>query len=463
MLKLYFCTKCLVMQKLLIRNFGPITSADVEIEDFMVLIGPQASGKSTISKSIYLFKSLKDDLVRYIIDTIEENSGLQEPATAFKKKIRTKFVSFWGTTKHLSQFRLEYVYGTSKTITLFLDKGYVKAEFSQIFHDELHHIFKETSNFIKKNQNINRAFASASEIITNDSEKKAFYRKVENLVNALFEDDRLSLYIPAGRSLLSTLSDPLQKMLLTRIVGQGSDKNGDIVDPYLLDYSLKAFIERISNSKNGYNQNLETVIKDRAKYTNEPVDNESLKIVLEIFDKILKGRYRFDKDGEKVLLPNLDKFVKLSFASSGQQEVVWILLQIFSIVLNRTKIFMVIEEPEAHLFPVAQNDMVELICLLSNLNNNQIMITTHSPYILSSLNNFIYAGKLGKTKPLAVSKLVNKKVWLKPERVAAFYIENGILNNIIDDELQLIKAEEIDRASSLINQQFNHLFELDLT
>ena len=452
----------LSIQKLSIQNFGPIVRADIQIEDFMVLIGPQASGKSTISKSIYLFKSLKDDLVRYIIDTIEENSRLTEPATAFKKKIRTKFVSFWGTTKHLSQFRLEYTYGFNKTITLFLDRGYVKAEFSQIFHDELHNIFTETLNFIKKKQNINKTFASASEIIASDSEKKAFYRKIENLVNTLFEDDRLPLYIPAGRSLLSTLSDPLQKMLLTRIVGQGSEKNGD-VDPYLLDYSLKAFIERISNSKNGYNQNLEAVIKDRAKYTNEPTDKESLKIVLEIFDKILKGRYRFDKDGEKVLLQNSDKFIKLSFASSGQQEVVWILLQIFSIVLNRTKVFMVIEEPEAHLFPVAQNDIVELICLLSNLNNNQIMITTHSPYILSSLNNFIYAGKLGKTKSLAVSKLVNKKVWLDPEKVSAFYIENGILDNIIDDELQLIKAEEIDRASSLINQQFNDLFELDLT
>lgn len=450
------------MQKLSIQNFGPIVKADVKIEDFMVFIGPQASGKSTISKSIYLFKSLKDDLVRYIIDTIEENNRLIEPATAFKKKIRTKFVSFWGTTKHLSQFRLKYTYGNNKTVKLFLEEGYVGAEFSQIFHDELHNIFTETLNFIHKNQNINKSFASASELITIDSEKKAFYKKIENLVNILFEDDRLPLYIPAGRSLLSTLSDPLQKMLLTRIVGQGTEKNGDI-DPYLLDYSLKAFIERISNSKNGYNQNLETLIKDKGKYTNEPIDNESLKTVIEIFDRILKGRYRFDKDGEKVLLQNSKNFIKLSFASSGQQEVVWILLQIFSLILNRTKVFMVIEEPEAHLFPVAQNDIVELICLLSNLNNNQIMITTHSPYILSSLNNFIYAGKLAKTKPVEVAKIVNKKSWLKPEKVSAFYIEEGVLKDIIDSELQLIKAEEIDRASSIINNQFNHLFELDLT
>jgi predicted ATP-dependent endonuclease of OLD family len=450
------------MQKLSIQNFGPIVSVDINVNDFMVIIGPQASGKSTISKSIYLFKSLKDDLVRYVIDTIEQNDELKEPTTEFKNKIRTKFVSFWGTTKHLSQFSLVYSYGNSKTIRLFPDGGYVKADFSPPFHDELSNIFQETSNFIRKNQNINKAFASASEIIGIDSEKKAFYRRIETLVNSLFEDDRLPLYIPAGRSLLSTLSDRLQKLLLSKIEGESGERNGNI-DPYLLDYSLKAYLERISNLKNGYHQDFETLIKDKENYTNEPIDRETLKNVIEISDKIIKGRYKFENDRETIVLQDSKGFINLSLASSGQQEVVWILLQIFSLVLNRTKVFMVIEEPEAHLFPVAQKDVVELICLLSNLNNNQIMITTHSPYILSSLNNYIYAGKLAKTKSAEVAKLINKKSWLKPEKVAAFYIEEGVLNNIIDDELQLIKVEEIDRASAIINEQFNHLFELDLT
>ncbi|MFI5196918.1 MAG: AAA family ATPase, partial [Chitinophagales bacterium] len=33
-----------------IKNFGPIISLDVEIRKFNILIGPQAAGKSTISK-----------------------------------------------------------------------------------------------------------------------------------------------------------------------------------------------------------------------------------------------------------------------------------------------------------------------------------------------------------------------------------------------------------------------------
>jgi predicted ATPase len=46
------------MQRLVIRNFGPIKKLDLKIKDFLVFIGAQASGKSTISKSIYFFKSL---------------------------------------------------------------------------------------------------------------------------------------------------------------------------------------------------------------------------------------------------------------------------------------------------------------------------------------------------------------------------------------------------------------------
>ncbi|MEM7657450.1 MAG: AAA family ATPase, partial [Bacteroidota bacterium] len=45
------------MQKIIVRNFGPIREAEVEIKPLTVLIGEQASGKSTIAKLVYFFKS----------------------------------------------------------------------------------------------------------------------------------------------------------------------------------------------------------------------------------------------------------------------------------------------------------------------------------------------------------------------------------------------------------------------
>ena len=52
------------MQKLIVDNFKQITHAEIEVKDFLLLIGPQASGKSTIAKLIFFFKFLQ----QYYID-----------------------------------------------------------------------------------------------------------------------------------------------------------------------------------------------------------------------------------------------------------------------------------------------------------------------------------------------------------------------------------------------------------
>jgi predicted ATP-dependent endonuclease of OLD family len=157
--------------------------------------------------------------------------------------------------------------------------------------------------------------------------------------------------------------------------------------------------------------------------------------------------------------------VKLQYASSGQQESVWILLLIFRYILDETSVFMVFEEPEAHLYPETQSDVVELIGLLANVYNNQIIITTHSPYILSAFNNLLYAYQVGKNKigdeREAVESIVNSKSWIDPNRISAYFISENGYESIIDEELKLIQAEKIDSASSIINDKFNDLFNLD--
>lgn len=83
---------------------------EIDVKDILLFIGPQASGKSTISKTIYFFKSLKDDLIRYLIDLIEKND-FEKPLGTFSKKIRAKFLNFfWGPTHHFGNMNLKYQY-----------------------------------------------------------------------------------------------------------------------------------------------------------------------------------------------------------------------------------------------------------------------------------------------------------------------------------------------------------------
>ncbi|MBK8562198.1 MAG: AAA family ATPase [Saprospiraceae bacterium] len=57
------------MQKLIVRNFGPIRELDLDIKDLSLFIGEQATGKSTVAKLIYFFKKVvKDELVGYLVN-----------------------------------------------------------------------------------------------------------------------------------------------------------------------------------------------------------------------------------------------------------------------------------------------------------------------------------------------------------------------------------------------------------
>lgn len=177
-------------------------------------------------------------------------------------------------------------------------------------------------------------------------------------------------------------------------------------------------------------------------------------------NKILKSKYKVVGEEERLYF-NDQNYVKLGYASSGQQEALWIILFIFRLILIGANFLTVIEEPETHLYPEAQNEMVKLMALLANVNQNQIIITTHSPYILSAFNNLLYAHQIGKDKPDEVAKLVNPKLWLDIERTSAYFIDGDSYESIIDPELKLIQAEKIDSASRIINETFDKLFNLD--
>lgn len=105
--------------------------------------------------------------------------------------------------------------------------------------------------------------------------------------------------------------------------------------------------------------------------------------------------------------------------------------------------------------------MINLIALLANINSNQVIVTTHNPYILTSLNNLLYANKVGQKYEGDVKKIIDKNIWLKLEKISAYKVENGTLTDIADKELGILKVEEIDNASRKINEEFDKLYNLE--
>ena len=144
------------------------------------------------------------------------------------------------------------------------------------------------------------------------------------------------------------------------------------------------FVKKIASNKSylsGWESGFEKIktIKDNFKHltTNKQSStqtNRNLESV-RVFE-ILKGEYIND-DGEEKIKLNSQESVDLRNASSGQQEAIRILQDIIVVMRKQSKILRIVEEPEAHLFPVAQKNLIELLALMVNQDDdNQLIITT---------------------------------------------------------------------------------------
>ncbi|GHV21177.1 hypothetical protein FACS189428_1160 [Clostridia bacterium] len=431
------------MQRIEIKHFGPIEDLQLDIKDFMLFIGPQASGKSTIAKTIFFFKSLQNDWVDFLRETIEKNDFSNSMET-FTKNIRKKFFEYFGLNNP-NDLYLKYSYNSLLHITITSrEQGYVNAVFSEQFEIFTKHFVKECEDF-KNSLTIETDSRSMSTkaFLKYSTQINEFVRYLTASSNSIFEESREMIFIPAGRSLLATLTDQLQ-----------------VIEQQKLDVLMRSFVKKINILKPLFKQSLSEMVKARELLTQSEIDFEKTKIAEEIIQRILQGKYQYDNDGEKIYYEN-GKYVRLNYSSSGQQESLWILLLLFVVILQQQNVFIVIEEPEAHLFPEAQKEISALIALVSNMKQSQVIITTHSPYILASINNLILADKVGTIAPAEVSKKVNQQVWINRDKVYAALVEQGKVSDIIDKDWNLIQQEQIDTVSRQINEEFDFLYQYE--
>ena len=130
----------------------------------------------------------------------------------------------------------------------------------------------------------------------------------------------------------------------------------------------------------------------------------------------------------------------------------------FSTVAGRfvnSTLLQIVEEPEQNLYPTSQVLVAQR--LIENTNSiGRLIVTTHSPYILSSINNYIFAYDL-RDHIKKYPKGLSKNVLINYEDISAVKIEDGRIYSILDDEARMIDVTEIDGCSSEINELFDKL------
>ena len=125
--------------------------------------------------------------------------------------------------------------------------------------------------------------------------------------------------------------------------------------------------------------------------TNPRPDTAS-EIVLKLFRTILEGEV--DKEETTYIYTTNDASMPVSAAAASIREIAP--LQILAKKQDVSRCAILVEEPEAHLHPLKQRMMADIIGALSH-NGAIMQITTHSDYFLRRLNELIMFAKAKKT------------------------------------------------------------------
>ena len=398
-------------ERLVIKNFGPIKSIDLELGKMTILIGEQATGKSTIAKVLAVcryfsyiadfrtninlsneqfFEGLKNwELDGYLL----ENSEIYFENSDYSFQVKNKKITETEVVTDLKPL-LEKIYFEQET------KFTPKSEKAIELTNEL----QETKNAIENNF-FNGWFPS----------EKFFRLDVSKVISNPF-------YIPTERGLQSIFS-----------LGKSSIQN--ISDSLFNQFAKMDMFARAFKN--------ETEIKP-----------------LNILYKNVNGQ-GFVKNERQT------EFSSLYNGASGYQSIIPVVLAVKYYSENkRKKKTFIIEEPELNLFPKAQKKLMEFFVENINTNGHSFLLPTHSPYIVSTLGNLIYAHKIGnldnKKYSEEVKKSIPEKYWLNINDISAYYLENGEAKNLVNTEECLINLDNLDSVSEIINKEFDELLNLEV-
>lgn len=120
------------MSRIIINRLGPIEHCELEMDDFMVLTGPQSSGKSTIAKSVFFFKNVKNILLQQLRKQHMLNADRIDLSMKDRliRELRSCFLQMFGSTWCMDKdMTLYYEYTDDIAITVFLKEDPVSPNY----------------------------------------------------------------------------------------------------------------------------------------------------------------------------------------------------------------------------------------------------------------------------------------------------------------------------------------------
>ncbi|MCU0540731.1 MAG: AAA family ATPase [Oscillatoriaceae cyanobacterium Prado104] len=176
--------------------------------------------------------------------------------------------------------------------------------------------------------------------------------------------------------------------------------------------------------------------------------------------EILQGKVDFEtSDLRKEILFQIQENTKLEMpiVSSMVKELAPLVLCLRYLVEPNE--LLIIDEPEMNLHPAAQVEIAEFLAMLVNAGL-QVLITTHSPYIVDHLANLMQAAK--HQDPDSIKEmfyLERSDAFISQDKVSIYLFEDGTAKNILSEE-GTINWETFGRVSDDVSRIYGNLLKI---
>ncbi|GHV39579.1 hypothetical protein AGMMS49546_11880 [Spirochaetia bacterium] len=407
-----------------IENFLTIKKFRWTIKEFNVITGEMGSGKSLCMKLLYFFEQI---FVSSIFFAPAFSKQLFENGNFFERLSRNFEKNFFLNYNNYNLTGLKVTYSYTNTTTAFAisvkwNSGEKKLEW-------------ESEYFLN---NLQKWAGYFGDVATPDTTKMVKGRIWDDVKHDFFEQLPIAtMFIPASRAVLAMVKKP------------------SFDDSFLSDFwDDKDFL--------------------MTNYPSLGLSSDKANILHVNNIKKIKMGDEYDIHLEH----NDGRIVPLLYSSSGQQELVYLLLLMEKLpqiqFLYGDTLSFFIEEPSAHLFPKEQKELIESIINLFRKEkafHKRFFITTHSPYILNVINNAMEKGRLQKAiDTLEEGELKNNITrmyeelsfpYLLQEEISAYFIEapgdgeTGNVSSMISDDDPYLYAHKIEEITQSIYKDAN--------
>ena len=407
------------MATIQIKNLGPLKDTGlINLTDVLLVIGRQSSGKSTFMKVLCFCRWIEKKIMTSFDNTIQ--------AYTHNKRFTRELKQFHRIDEMYFKEDTEIIYdGDVVTISLTGVDQNAKINrkleaWEDRYNSKLSYIPAER-NLVSAVQNINDTYKakerdSIFNFIQEWYEAKDTYGSDNKLTLSLTDDFKYYsdngldyVVLPNGKPITSFYASS----------GVQSVMPIDVMTDYIMGVVGKVVKFSMSDLMNRLMESLDTDVRNEIVHGAHEVTEEELAPIRE----------------------------KMKYQSA----------QLF------------IEEPEQNLYPDAQRKLVQnLIRHLKAVKSigkhrSMVVLTTHSPYVLSTLNVLMADAAAVEKKPgdERLKDVVDESTLLPTDAFSAYFInKDGVFEDIKDMEIPMLSGIDLDSVSDWVDEHVGRINEI---